>query len=79
MDDIIIIGKHPHLITNLVQLMQKEFQVKDLGSLSFFLGIQVTRSPVGLHLCQAKYVTNLLNITKMAGVKPAKPPCLSDS
>jgi hypothetical protein len=78
-DDIIIIGRHPHLITNLVQLMQKEFQVKNLGSLSCFLGIQVTRSPVGLHLCQGKYVTDLLNKTKMTGAKPAKPPCLSDS
>jgi hypothetical protein len=26
--------------------------MKDLGSLNFFLGIQVTRSNNGLHLCQ---------------------------
>jgi hypothetical protein len=44
MDDIIITGTHPQLITNIVELMQKEFPVEDLGSLSLFLGIQVTRS-----------------------------------
>jgi hypothetical protein len=78
-DDIIITGTHPHLITSLIQLMQKEFPVKDLGSLSYFLGIQVTRSPAGLHLCQSKYVTDLLHRTKMTEAKPAKSPCPSGS
>ena len=41
-DDIIITGTHPQLITHIVELMQKEFPIKDLGSLSFFLGIHVT-------------------------------------
>jgi hypothetical protein len=59
--------------------MQKEFLVKDLGSLSFFLGIQVTRSSAGLHLCQAKYVIDILNITKMTTVKPTKFQCPSGS
>ena len=36
-DDIIITGIHPDMIN--VQLMKKEFPVKDLGSLTFFLGI----------------------------------------
>ena len=38
-DDIIIIGTHLDMINTLVQLMKKEFPVKDLGSLTFFLGI----------------------------------------
>ena len=78
-DDIIIRGTHPQLITKIVGLMQKEIPVKDLGSLSFFLGIQVTRSSIGLHLCQAKYVTNILNNTKMTATKPTKSLCLSGS
>ncbi|XP_059445487.1 uncharacterized mitochondrial protein AtMg00810-like [Corylus avellana] len=59
--------------------MQKEFPVKDLGSLSFFLGIHVTRSSTGIHLCQAKYVTDILHRTKMIEAKPAKSPCPSGS
>jgi len=34
--------------------------LKDLGDLSFFLGIQATRDSNGLHLHQGKYVTYLL-------------------
>ena len=64
-DDIIITGTHPNMINKLVQTMQQEFPVKDLGSLSFFLGIQVARGPTGIHLCQSKYISNLLNRTQM--------------
>jgi hypothetical protein len=78
-DDIIITGTHPDMIHNLIQLMKKEFPIKDLGSLSFFLGIQVTRDSAGLHLCQSKYITDILSRTQMSGAKPAKSPCPSGS
>jgi hypothetical protein len=51
-DDIVVTGTHPHIISSLISCMQKEFPVKDLGPLSYFLGIQVTRTSTGLHLCQ---------------------------
>jgi hypothetical protein len=35
----------------------------------------VTRSFAGLHLCQAKYIIDILNRTKMTKVKPAKSLC----
>lgn len=47
-DDIIIIGTHPHVINYFIGQMQQEFPVKDLSPLSYFLGIQVTRSSIGL-------------------------------
>ncbi|XP_011001643.1 PREDICTED: uncharacterized protein LOC105108864 [Populus euphratica] len=50
-------------------------EVNDLGPLSFFLGIQVTRTTDGLHLHQVKYVTDLLHRTKMVGAKPLSTPC----
>jgi hypothetical protein len=78
-DDIIIIGTHAVMIHNLIQLMKKEFPVKDLGSLSFFLGIQVTRDYASLHLCQSKYITNILSRTQMSGAKLAKSPYPSGS
>jgi hypothetical protein len=59
--------------------MQQEFPVKDLGPLSYFLGIQVARTPTSLHLCQSKYVADILTRTHMADAKLAKTPCASGS
>jgi hypothetical protein len=60
-----VTGTHPHIISSLISCMQKEFPVKDLGPLSYFLGIQVTRTSTGLHLCQSKYVAEILTKTHM--------------
>jgi len=78
-DDIIVTGTHPHVITALITRMQQEFPIKDLGPLNYFLGIQVTRTTDGLHLCQAKYVADILTRTHMADAKPARTPCSSGS
>jgi hypothetical protein len=78
-DDIIITGTHPHAIHNIVTQLQLEFPLKDLGALSFFLGIQVTRDASGLHVCQTKYITELLQKTHMIEAKPSKTPCISGS
>jgi hypothetical protein len=78
-DDIILTGTHSTAISALIARLQGEFPLKDLGPLHFFLGIQVTRSPFGLHLCQTKYITDLLSKTHMSGAKSAKSPCPSGS
>jgi hypothetical protein len=44
-DDIIITGDDEHEIAHLKENMSKEFEVKDLGHLKYFLGIEVARSP----------------------------------
>lgn len=38
-DDVIITGSSPHLIDNLIATLDKQFALKDLGLLSYFLGI----------------------------------------
>jgi hypothetical protein len=78
-DDIIVTDTHLHLTCELISRLQQEFPVKDLRPLSYFLGIQVTRTPTGLHSCQSKYVTNLLLLTHMAEAKPASSPCALSS
>jgi hypothetical protein len=75
-DDIIIIGTHFSIISALIFQLQKNFLLKDLGNLSFFLGIQVTRLKGSLHLCQAKYIKDLLHCTRMLGAKPSSSPYL---
>jgi len=66
-------------ITKLIQHVQSIFQVKDLGSLSYFLGVEVDRQPQGLHLHQTRYIYDLLNQTNMAGAKPLASPTVASS
>jgi hypothetical protein len=73
-DDIIITGTDAKLIQSIIAQLQQEFPVKDLGLLHFFLGIQVSRTDQGLHLCQAKYIFDLLHRANMQDAKPAKSP-----
>jgi hypothetical protein len=76
-DDIILTGNHQPTIQCIVNKLQLDFALKDLGSLSYFLGIQATRDSVGLHLRQSKYILNLLDHTQMTGSKPYLAPCLT--
>lgn len=52
----------------------KEFEIKYLGQLRYFLGIEVARSKNDIFLSQWKYVLNLLKATGMLGCKPAMVP-----
>ena len=70
-DDIIITGSHSVLVNSLIDQLHNQFALKDLGSLSYFLGIQVTRTPSSLHLCQHKYIVNLLHRAQMFDCKHA--------
>uniref|UniRef100_A0A803Q1K7 Reverse transcriptase Ty1/copia-type domain-containing protein n=1 Tax=Cannabis sativa TaxID=3483 RepID=A0A803Q1K7_CANSA len=68
-DDIIVTGFSDSNIVALLSFLNTKFVVKDLGSLYFFLGIQVHRSTSGLHLSQTKYVFDLLTKTQLLNLK----------
>nr|AAP54332.2 retrotransposon protein, putative, unclassified [Oryza sativa Japonica Group] len=70
-DDMIITGDDCLEISRLKQNLSKEFEVKDLGQLKYFLGIEIARSPRGIVLSQRKYVLDLLSDTGMLGCRPA--------
>jgi len=78
-DDILVTGSVELEITKLIQHVQSIFQVKDLGSLSYFLDVEVDRQPQGLHLHQTRYIYDLLNQTHMAGAKPLASPIVASS
>ena len=48
-----------------------EFEMKDLGRLKYFLGIEVLRSKQGIFICQKKYILDLLAKTEMIECKHA--------
>ncbi|CAN1324954.1 Uncharacterized mitochondrial protein AtMg00810 [Linum perenne] len=44
--------------------------IKDLGALTYFLGVQVERTKAGMHLCQSKYIGEIL---REAGLQESNP------
>ncbi|KAK8957122.1 hypothetical protein KSP39_PZI000020 [Platanthera zijinensis] len=73
-DDIVITGNDTDEISKLKGLLSAEFEVKDLGRLRYFLGIEVTHSDKGIFISQRKYVLDLLTETGMLGCAPANKP-----
>ncbi|XP_019068266.1 uncharacterized mitochondrial protein AtMg00810-like [Solanum lycopersicum] len=61
-DDIIVTGSNPSHVSELVLQLEKEFAMKDLGHLHFFLGVEV------------KYVVELLDKTEMTFAKAIATP-----
>lgn len=79
-DDIIVSGNSETAITNLIATLSQRFSLKDLGDLSYFLGIEVLRTLQGFHLSQRKYIGDLLYRTNMTNAKPVPTPmCVSES
>lgn len=74
MDDIVIADDDAKEIFPLKQRLGKEFEVKDLGQLRYFLGIKIAHSSTGIVLSQRKYVLDLLIETRMLGCRVAFTP-----
>lgn len=54
-DDIVITGDNHEDIISLKKVLASEFEVKDLGNLKYFLGMEVSRSHKGISVSQRKY------------------------
>lgn len=78
-DDILITRSSSSHIQSLISQLNSVFSLKDLGSLSFFLGISVTASSSGLFLSQSHYAAKLLQQAGMTECKPAPSPISSSS
>ncbi|KAG5253229.1 RmlC cupins superfamily protein [Salix suchowensis] len=66
----VIAGNDSIQIQKLKQYLSTCFSIKDLGTLKYFLGLELARSPQGISLCQRKYTLDLLKETGMASSKP---------
>ena len=60
-DDMIITGDDLNGIQKLKDFLSQQFEMKDLGHLSYFLGLKITHSTDRLYITQAKYASELLS------------------
>lgn len=68
-DDLITTGNNNQYLAKFIALLVTKFSLKDLWVLSYFLGVDVILTPIGLFLCQHKYILDLLHCTKMSSTK----------
>ncbi|KAK2997364.1 hypothetical protein RJ639_025480 [Escallonia herrerae] len=73
-DDIILTRDDIAEMEQLKQCLASEFEIKDLGSLKFFLRMEIARSRKGIAVSQRKYVLDLLKETGMSGCRPVETP-----
>lgn len=77
-DAMVVTGNDADEIGNLHKCLVSEFEMKDLGSLKSFLGIEVTCYTNSICLSQRKYVLDLLNETSKLGCAPVETPIVQN-
>jgi hypothetical protein len=73
-DDIFLTASSQSLLRHLIDALQWEFPVKDLGVLHHFLGVTAEPRPSGLLLHQRQYTLDILERAKMIDFKPCSTP-----
>ncbi|GJT62024.1 ribonuclease H-like domain-containing protein [Tanacetum coccineum] len=73
-DDIIVTGNNIDEIEKFKEFLRTKFQIKDLGKLKYFLGIEVLETDLGVCLSQRKYCLDLLSEYGLLACKPSATP-----
>jgi hypothetical protein len=73
-DDMIITGSDSTAIDEVKRHLFHEFEMKDLGPLRYFLGIEVASSSDGYLLTQTKYATDILHRAQLTDDKVVDTP-----
>jgi len=76
-DDIIVAISSPEATRALLDDLQKDFALKDLGDLHYFLGIEVKKQKEGLVLTQQRYAADILARSGMDKCKAIDTPLSS--
>lgn len=73
-DDLIISCNSTPALTAFKDYLSTCFHMKDLGTLKYFLGLEVARSPSGFYICQRKYASEIVAEAGLLGCHPAGSP-----
>jgi hypothetical protein len=76
-DDIIVSSSSQDATMALLRNLEKEFALKDLGELHYFLGLEVSKIPEGIQLSHGKYAKDLLLQSGMCYCKAVGTPLSS--
>ena len=69
-DDNILVGPSSLYVAEVQTKLQSMFKLKVLGSLKYFLGLEISKSSKGISLSQRKYTLSLLDDIGYLGSKP---------
>jgi hypothetical protein len=72
-DDLFLTGEE-NVISECKRRLASEFEMKDLGLMHYFLGLEVWRIPERIFLNQGKYTVEILKIFDMLECKPMNTP-----
>ncbi|KAK3788830.1 hypothetical protein RRG08_032853 [Elysia crispata] len=74
-DDIVLVTKSEVAMTNMKKSLSKHFHMKDLGPISWFLGIEFEHEKDSISMGQAQYINKLLKKFNMESCKPKQTAC----
>ncbi|GAA0157746.1 transmembrane signal receptor [Lithospermum erythrorhizon] len=77
-DDILITRNSDEEIVLMKKFLHDAFTIKNLDLAKFFHGIKIARSEKGMHLCQQKYIWDIISDTNMTQAKVAETLLLAD-
>ncbi|GKC31858.1 retrovirus-related pol polyprotein from transposon TNT 1-94 [Tanacetum coccineum] len=78
-DDIIFASTDPRDCDRFSNEMSSKFQMSMMGQMSFFLGLQISQSPGGIFLNQAKYANEILKKFGLDKCDPVDTPMMERS
>ncbi len=73
-DDMIITGNDHFGISDFKQFLHQQFEIKDLGHLIYFLGLEVSSDSTSYYLSQSKYASDLLFHASLTDTKVVSTP-----
>lgn len=73
-DDLLITSNSLPVITKFKTALSTTFRMKDLGTLKYFLSIEVARNAEDINLCQWKYTLEMVSEVGLPGTKPVSSP-----
>ncbi|XP_028554437.1 uncharacterized protein LOC114580593 [Dendrobium catenatum] len=78
-DDIILTGNNSHSLNSLLTRLHQRFRMKNLGTVTQFLGIAAKQTKTGLILHQSTYAEQILQRAGMLNCKPVSTPTTTKS
>ena len=73
-DDLIFIGNNPNLFEDFKESMSREFDMTDMGLMSYYLGMEVKQTENGIFVSQESYTKEVLKKFNMLDCNPVNTP-----